>query len=255
MWRQHRFFKPILNTFLIAGGMAVIGGGAWFVSEHPMFVFNNVILEDAPTGPVKHVTAESIARDAMPRIAGNFFTADLDQVRDVIKAVPWVREAHVRREWPNRLYVQVEEHRPMGTWADGQLLSVKGELFTANIAEAEEDVGPLPDFTGPEGTQKDVIANFQSLQGILKPLGVTPRAVSLSPRYAWSVKLNNGTFIELGRENKKGDVEKRLKRFVTVYPQIAMKYQDKIDSVDLRYPAGLTIKGPSVVIKQDAPKK
>lgn len=255
MWRQHRFFKPILNTFLVAGSLAVVGGGAWFMSKHPMFLFNNVILEEAPTGPLKHVNAESIAREALPRIKGNFFTADLDQVRDTVEAVSWVRSAHVRREWPNRLYVQIEEHRALGSWGEGQLLSVKGEIFNANVAEAEDDLGVVPAFAGPEGTQNEVISNYHSLQNIIKPLGFTPQAVTLSPRYAWSMRLNNGMTVELGREHKKGDVERRLKRFVTVYPQIAMKFQDKIDNVDLRYPAGLTIKGPGVIIKPDAPKK
>lgn len=234
----------------------MIGGGAWFICKNPMFNFTTVILEESQLGKPKHVTSESITKEALPRIKGNFFTANLDQVRDSVAAVPWVREAKVRREWPNHLYVQVEEHKPFGSWGDGDhLISVKGELFTANVAEAEEDIGQIPEFAGPDGTQEEVLAKYQVFKEIFKPIGLVPNGVKLSPRYSWTVKLSNGTQVELGRDQKRGEVDTRLKRFIAVYPQITAKFQDKIDSVDLRYPAGLTIKGPGVVIKPDAPKK
>ncbi|MFX6702108.1 FtsQ-type POTRA domain-containing protein, partial [Acinetobacter baumannii] len=88
---------------------------------------------------------------AVPRIHGNFFTADLTAVRAAFEAVPWVRKAMVRREWPDRLVVKIEEHKALGTWGeDGKLLSQKGDVFTANLAEAEDD-GDLLEFDGPPG--------------------------------------------------------------------------------------------------------
>ena len=38
--------------------------------------------------------------------------------------------------------------------------------------------------------------------------------ISLSPRFAWQVKLDNGMVLELGRE----EMQQRLARFVAVYP-------------------------------------
>ena len=63
--------------------------------------------------------------------------------------MPWVRHASVRRVWPNALAVTLEEYKPLGTWGSDQLVSVDGELFTANQGELEED---LPAFDGPDGT-------------------------------------------------------------------------------------------------------
>jgi hypothetical protein len=57
---------------------------------------------------------------------------------------------------------EVEEHEALGTWGeDGRLLSVKGDVFTANLAEADED-HELPAFDGPAGSEKEVLARFAS---------------------------------------------------------------------------------------------
>jgi Cell division septal protein len=52
--------------------------------------------------------------------------------------MPWVRHASVRRVWPNALAVTLEEYKPLGTWGSDQLVSVDGDLFTANQGELEE---------------------------------------------------------------------------------------------------------------------
>ena len=70
--------------------------------------------------------------------------------------MPWVRRAAVRREWPNKLVVVIDEHKPLGTWGeDGKLISVEGDLFTANLAEAEEE-GDLPEFAGRPASEREV---------------------------------------------------------------------------------------------------
>ena len=124
-------------------------------------------------------------------------------MRVAFEAVPWVRRATVRREWPNQLIVTLEEHEPLGTWGeDGRLLSVKGDVFTANLAEAEED-GELPEFDGPPGSEKEVLARFRELRAWFAPIKLAPESLQLSSRYAWTVKLDNGMNVELGREQNR----------------------------------------------------
>jgi cell division protein FtsQ len=153
-----------------------------------------------------------------------------------------VRKATVRREWPNRLIVSLEEHVPLGTWGDdGRLLSVKGEIFTANMAEAEED-GALMEFAGPAGSEREVAERFGEMRDWFAPIKLTPEAVHLSDRYAWSIKLNNGIAVELGREQSKTTVRERIDRLVGIYPQLVDRLQDRIESIDLRYPNGMALK-------------
>jgi cell division protein FtsQ len=184
----------------------------------------------------------------VPRIKGNFFTADLDAVRSAFESVPWVRKAMVRREWPNRLVVTLEEHRTLGTWGeDGSLLSVKGEVFTANLAEAEED-GPLLAFEGPAGSEKDVVARYRDFKSWLLPLSLKPAAVQLSSRYAWSVKMDNGMTLDLGREQDKNTLRERIERLVSVYPQLLARLSGPIENVDMRYPNGMALKASGLTL-------
>ena len=48
---------------------------------------------------------------ALPRVSGNFFAADLSEVRASLERLPWVRHVEVRRLWPDRLEITIEEHR------------------------------------------------------------------------------------------------------------------------------------------------
>jgi cell division protein FtsQ len=200
------------------------------------------------------VYAHQHPRTALPRVKGNFFTADLDRVREAFELVPWVRKAAVRREWPNGLIVAIEEHRPLGTWGeDGRLLSVHGEVFTANLAEAEED-GPLLAFSGPEGSGKDVLARYRELQEWLRPVGLEPQALALSQRYAWSMRTKNGISVELGRESKT-TVQQRVGRLVGIYPELVARLPDRIETVDMRYPNGLALKAQGLTVGTEGKKK
>src|SRR5205823_14514776 len=166
--------------------------GVWWLSQRPMFTLRAVRVESMYGLDLQHVNELTVRNGVMGKIKGNFFTSDLEQVRGTFEAVPWVRKASVRREWPNQLIVSVEEHEALGTWGDdGRLLSVKGDSFTANLAEAEED-GGLPEFGGPDGSEKEVVARFAELHEWFAPVNLAPDALLLSGRYAWTVKLNNG---------------------------------------------------------------
>jgi len=118
----------------------------------------------------------------------------------------------------------------LGTWGDdGRLLSVKGDVFTANLAEAEDD-GELLEFEGPDGSEKEVVARFAQFRNWFAPIRLTPEAVHLSNRYAWSVKLDNGMTVELGREQGDALLKERISRLVSVYPQLLERLQGKIET-------------------------
>ncbi|HJV50417.1 MAG TPA: cell division protein FtsQ/DivIB [Noviherbaspirillum sp.] len=255
MWHDIRMLNATTNALLGALVLSLLASGIWWVAQRPMFTLRAIRIEAVGETQLRHVNPSTVRSTAVPRIRGNFFTADLDTVRQAFEAVPWVRKATVRREWPNRLIVQVEEHEALGTWGeDGKLLSVRGDVFTANLAEAEED-GQLAEFDGPEGSEKEVMERYRELRDWFKPIHLTPGAVRLSSRYAWSVKLNNGMTVELGREQSKATVKERVDRLVGIYPQLVTRLQDGIESVDMRYPNGLALKAQGLALGLDGKKR
>ncbi|GGC81785.1 cell division protein FtsQ/DivIB [Undibacterium terreum] len=242
MWQDVKLLNTVANTLFAVLLLLLLASGVWWLIQRPMFTLKVIRIEPVQQEELRHVNTLTIRDGAIPRIKGNFFTTNLDSVRTAFEAVPWVSKASVQREWPNKLIVTLEEHTALGTWGEqGRLLSVKGDVFSANLAEAEEDADLIA-FDGPDGSEKEVLARYQDLKSWFSRISLAPDAVQYSNRYAWSVKLNNGMRVELGREQTSTTLKERVDRLLTVYPQLVASLQESIESVDMRYPNGLALK-------------
>src|SRR5512146_2317774 len=193
MWNNVRQLNLAANALYALLALALLAAGAYWLTQRPAFTLHTIAIG----GDIEHINAPTVRAGVVGRLRGNFFTVYLDNARQAFEQMPWVRRASVRRVWPNALAVTLEEYKPLGTWGSDQLVSVNGELFTANQGELDDD---LPAFDGPSGTEKEVVARYFDFKKWLAPLGAEPDEVTLSPRYAWTVKLSNGTQIEYGRE-------------------------------------------------------
>lgn len=254
MWHDVRALNASASGLVAAVVLALIASGVWWLSQRPMFTLRTVTVDSMYGMELKNVNKLTLRAGVVGRIKGNFFTTNLEQVRTAFESVPWVRRATVRREWPDQLIVEIEEHEPLGTWGeDGRLLSVKGDVFTANLAEADEDRA-LPELDGPEGSEKEVLARFAELRAWFAPLRLAPGKLSLSSRYAWTVKLDNGMSVALGREQDATTLKKRVDRLVNIYPQLAALLPDGIQSIDMRYPNGLALTAAGLTVPADASK-
>ena len=248
MWQDVKMLNAISSALIALVLLALVASGLWWVAQRPMFTLHTIRIESSGDMPLEKVNALTVRSAAVPRIHGNFFTADLTAVRAAFEAVPWVRKAMVRREWPDRLVVKIEEHKALGTWGeDGKLLSQKGDVFTANLAEAEDD-GDLLEFDGPPGSEKQVVARLALFRQWFAPIKLEPESLVLSNRYAWTVRLDNGMTVELGRDQGDALLKERVARLVAVYPQLLERLQGKIESVDLRYPNGMALKADGMVL-------
>ncbi|WP_211445146.1 cell division protein FtsQ/DivIB [Collimonas humicola] len=255
MWQDVKMLNAISGTLLGLAALALLASGIWWLAQRPMFTLKTIRIEGVGQSELRRVNPLIVRAAALPRIKGNFFTANLDTVRTAFESVPWVRKATVQREWPNTLIVTVEEHEPLATWDDdGRLMSVRGDLFTANLAEAEED-GELLRLSGPAGSEKDVVARLADFRQWFAPLKLNPVDVALSSRYAWTVKLDNGMTVELGREQNKTTLKDRVARLVQIYPQLLSRLQNRIESVDMRYPNGLALKASGMTSGLGSKKK
>lgn len=183
-------------------------------------------------------TAPAHVEAAISKISGNFFALDLAEVRERVERLPWVRRVAVRRVWPDRLEVSVEEHVALARWGDDALVNTYGERFSGRTEQA------LPMFLGPAGTELEVARRYARFARLVAPLGAELERVVLTPRYAWQLRLASGLHIMLGRDADAG--ESRLQRFVDAYPATLGKIARKHEHVDLRYPNGFALRVPEL---------
>ena len=245
-WHDVRLLNAIANGLMAAAGAALLVGVAAWLVQRPAFALQAVVVEPVSSGqPLQHVNRALLRSAGAARLEGNFFTVDLAAVRESFENVPWVRRAQVRRIWPNTLRVGIEEHQPLAIWQDGRLVNRQGELFAANVAEAEAE-GALLDFSGPPGSETEVTRRWHELRDQLAPLAIAPEALTLSARYAWSARLDNGTVLLLGREQGL-PIAERVARWVALAPTVQTRLNREIAAVDLRYPNGFAIRAPGAI--------
>ncbi len=245
-WHDVRLLNAIANGLAAAAaGAMVVALAAWAV-QRPAFALQAVVVAPAAAGqPLQHVTHGSLRAAGATRLAGNFFTVDLGAVRESFERVPWVRRAQVRRIWPNTLHVGIEEHQPFALWHDGRIVNRQGELFAANVAQAEAD-GALIELSGPPGSEAEVTRRWHELRERLAPLAIAPESLTLSSRWAWSARLDDGTVLLLGRDQGL-PIAERLERWVALQPTVQARLNREVASVDLRYPNGFSIRAPGAL--------
>lgn len=247
MWNDplalNRLAAALFVVALAIGGYGV----ARWIAQQPRFAIGTVVVTPDSEPALVHVTAERVARFCIPKINGTIFTADLVQARAAFESLPWVRRASVRRQWPNRLVVRLEEHRALARWNDeagNRFVSVLGEAFNApgEGTLARE----LPLLAGPEGSEREVARHYGAFRERLAAIGKEPRVVTLSARQAWTVRLADGMVLEIGREQQSSSVLSRLERFVAQYAATVGRIAARVEVVDLRYPNGFAARAPGL---------
>ena len=96
-----KWMNALANLLLLGFMGMLIGAALWWGVRHTHFSLQRITVD----GDVAHSNEVTLRANVAPRLSGNFFTMDLAQARASFEAVPWVRRAVVRREFPNRLRV------------------------------------------------------------------------------------------------------------------------------------------------------
>jgi len=241
MWDRPHALNAGANA-LFAGAALLALYLAWTLAARlPVLALSEVRV----SGELAHVSREQIEGVVQRELKGNFLTVDLAAARAAFQKLPWVRQAGVRRLWPARLEVALEEHVPLARWANTALVNTHGDVFAGTYD------GELPVFIGPEGASREIAIQYRYFSRSLEAIGQTPVQVRMSPRRAWQVKLQSGLMLELGREQ----VEERLARFVAAYDRTFGRLGRRIEHVDLRYSNGFAVRVPELRHEKAQPRR
>lgn len=236
-----RLMNALFVVLVIAFAAMVVVACARVASRLSVFDIRGITV----MGDTAHNNSPTLRANVAPRIAGTFFTADLGRVRSAFETAPWVRKAVVRRDFPNRLKVVLQEHQPVALWsgdADLRLVNSFGEVFEANVGEVEQE--DLPVFSGPEGQSAEVLAMYRALEPLFAQSELRMEQIELSGRGSWSLKLDSGGVVELGRGTV-DEVTARTHRFMKTLTQVVTRYgrqAQAMESADLRHENGYAIR-------------
>ncbi|MFA5824547.1 MAG: cell division protein FtsQ/DivIB [Gallionellaceae bacterium] len=224
MWGNAPLLRTVANLLFGLSLLLVLYGAARHVLHLPVFPLNAVELSVVP----QQVPVELIERVVREQVHGNFFTVDINRARVAFEQLPWVRKVSVRRKFPWSLEVEIEEQVALARLNESALVNTYGEAFAAVSKQT------LPVFIGQANMSAQMAGMYIELSKELLPLQQEITQLSLSPRFAWQVRLSNGMVLELGREQ----MQQRLARFVEVYPYSLATLSHAVTHVDLRYRNG-----------------
>ncbi len=241
VWDRPEILNAIAGALCAAAGLLGVYAALHYAVRLPAFQLREVRVVVG----LGHVTSDQVEAIVKRELKGNFFTLDMAVCRAAFEKLPWVRKVKLRRQWPDRLEVALEEHLPLARWGGAALVNTHGELFAAAYDEK------LPLFVGDQASVKEIAIQYAYFLRSLAAIRQAPVQVQLSPRRAWRVRLKSGLVIELGREN----IESRLERFIAVYDRTLGTLQRRLDYVDLRYRDGFAVRIPELSpAPQDKPR-
>jgi len=245
MWDDARQLNAIAVTLMLIAIAFLAWAAVGWVTRLSAFEYREVVV----TTPLARTSGAHLEAVIRGELRGTFFTMDLDAARASLSRVPWVRAVALRRQWPRRLEIEVDEHEPLARWNDSALVSARGEVFTANWA------GELPEFSGPDEQAKVMVDRYREWGALLAPLALHLHGLRLSARGGWQLQTrdeNGALTLDVGRD----DVAARLARFVAVYARtvgVLARTGKPVDRVDLRYRNGFAARMPG--FHEKSPRK
>lgn len=169
------------------------------------------------------------------RINGeNFFTISLANIYREMRALEWVADVEVRRQWPDRLVIRIDERVPVAVWNDDLLVSNAGHPFRALDKYSLQG---LPALYGPAHRLDTVLEYYHSMSKVLAPAGKKIARLDVDARLTARAQLEDGIRLVVDREN----FARKLRRFVELYNGVLEQDSRGLVQADLRYADGMAV--------------
>lgn len=193
--RRRRVVGVVAVVSLLA-----LAGLAWAVVHSPLLSVARIEVSGT------RFADPALVRAAAGSVEGEaLLTADLDEVRRAVGALPWVESVSVQRRWPRAVSVSIVERTPSasllqtdGTWA---VVDPTGRVLTVSAAQP---AGLVPVVTGGAPVASGGVMDGWRRSAVEAAGGLTPSltgrlvSVGLDPIGGIVVALRTGGVIWLG---------------------------------------------------------
>lgn len=223
-WRER--LLPLLLGMLLAGG-----AGA---ATHVLVEREGAVAEIAVSPTPQHLDVAQLRELVAEHVDSRLALIDLELLRAEIEALDWVASAGVRRSWPDRLEIELEEHEPRARLRDGRFLTATGEVVAL---EGVADADALPRLDTDAAHAEAALAAFEALHEGLAGTRLTPTAIARDARGSWTLIDHRGAAFRLGKGAPQGHLE-RLRD--AVVPALGARIE-RVAYVDMRYGNGFAV--------------
>jgi cell division protein FtsQ len=236
-WKlPHRFglnaFLALVVATTVAG--AITGGRAITVASAVSAWAGLAITEVKITGQTE--TSEVVVLDRLDiKDDPSLLTFDVDAARARIELLPWVKQATLKKLFPNTLEVAIAERTPFAIWQHGEELSLVDDLGKVITDAIDDRYAHLPFVVGPGAAER--AREFVALIDGQPGLAPRVRAGVLISGERWNVVLDSGVEVML-------PIDKAAAALATVATLDAEKklLSREIAAVDMRLPNQMIVR-------------
>jgi cell division protein FtsQ len=233
------FRHPILTLTVALAGFGTLAGilASGYIGKTVTAIEENIQNAFASAGfAVRDValtgnerTSSEAARAALGAETGRpIFAVDPDAVRRRLLKLPWIADAEVKRQYPDRIAIRLVEKRPFAVWRKGgELLVIErsGAVITKDGAGAFR----LPLLIGTGAPE--AAAPFIDALGAFKTVSARLRTIERIGARRWDLVLTDGVIVKLPEQGWEAELGE-LERLVLEKGVL----ERDIEIIDLRYP-------------------
>ena len=224
---QLKLLKALVLLSVVAAFIWTIG--SW-MNNPTTLAIKQVRIE----GDLKHLSEAELIASVGSMVSTGYFGINKEALIEKINGLPWVERSQVRSVWPDTLVLTISEHNSYAFWNDTSVISDKGIIFSPSFL-------PDLDLASLKGdkTRSDYI--LSQLKVVNKLLAVQKLALvdmSMAKHGSWEAKMSNGVALKIGHQKPS---EIAVKGILTL-TSIDEKILERVESIDLRYPNGMSVK-------------
>ncbi len=185
-------------------------------------------------GTPSALATQQVTQHLAPIVKDNYFTSDLEKIRDQALQISWVDRVVVSRVWPNSIQVRVLPRHPIARWGTGRLLSDSGVIFTEAQVKSHAN---LPMLHGPQSQSKLMMRRYNEINQLFHPANLRLKDLYLTERMTWFMQFDSGLRVIVDQDQTMS----KLQRLSHLAQSDLKSVWPEISAIDLRYRNGLAI--------------
>jgi cell division septal protein FtsQ len=245
-WKRHsgKVLREILAGLTAAAAVGVVSAlliyAYGFLLNAPVLRMERTVVEGC----------EKVAADEIRKLAGilpaqSLLAMNTAGVEKRILANPWIEDASVSAEWPDRVVIRVRERKAVALIRREStlfFLDRDGNVFKRLEPEEKAEMPILTGFYDRGLEDRDLILKAVRLLDFLSQQQGFPRLEKVSeiqgdPNFGFTLLLDNGLCIQIGFE----PYERKLMMLRPVLMDLSRKYPEAFLNIDAKDPEKITI--------------
>lgn len=226
----------MLKTMLLAGLFGGIITSVWYFNPQEKLkqFAHRPIKEVQVEGAFQFISSDVLRRQIELYVKESFLELELNDLKQKLEQNPWIDTVAIARVWPDKLIVRVVEQQPIAQWGKKGFLNMRGDIVEV---EKTTKIQALPLLQGDDRYAQEIMGQYLRIGKLLAQQNLVLTAVELDDTRAWTLRIQSGVTIKLGRER----LWEKLQYLLTAKSGELGKDFENIQLVDMRYPSGFAV--------------